>query len=617
MNSIGFTILIPVISFFILAFSCGNLSRKFSTFIGVGSIFLIALITIYIDFQFFNNNKNVFNLVLWDWINLDQFHIKISLILDGLSLTMLSVITGVGLLIHIYASWYMKHDEGYSRFFAYTNLFIASMIILILADNLLLMYLGWEIVGLCSYLLIGFYYTNINNSKAAIKAFIITRISDVFLAFALFIIYNELGTLNISKIIQIAPEYFKINNHILQIVTLMIVAGSIGKSAQIPLQTWLADAMAGPTPVSALIHSATMVTVGVYLIARTHILFLLTPNILYLVAIIGTITLIMAGCAALTQTNIKRILAYSTMSQIGYMFLALGVKAWHAAIFHLMIHAFFKALLFLSAGSLIKICKNEQNIFKISTKNLYKKIPNIYICFLLSGSSLSSLPLITAGFYSKDEILFQVWTGGYPNLMIAGMIGAFITSIYIFRMIFIIFHGKKSSQNEIFTIKSLSHSVPLAILLLLSTFLGSFIKLPLNDVFPHHINEYKEHSRLMIQFISSIIVLLGLTITTLLYVFKHQWLKSITHNIIVKFLILWWSNAWGFDWIYHKLFVKPYLLIANVLKYDPINKIMNFPIFISLIFNRFLISIENGKLSWYIASISLGTLLVLGLILII
>ncbi len=312
-------------------------------------------------------------------MSVGDFNIGFNPVLDGLSLTMLSVVTGVGFLIHMFASWYMRGEEGYSRFFAYTNLFIASMVVLVLADNLLLMYLGWEGVGLCSYLLIGFYYTDPKNGAAAMKAFVVTRVGDVFLAFALFILYNELGTLNFREMVELAPQHFANGSTTLQWATLMLLGGAVGKSAQLPLQTWLADAMAGPTPVSALIHAATMVTAGVYLIARTHGLFLMTPEVLHLVGIVGAVTLVLAGFAALVQTDIKRVLAYSTMSQIGYMFLALGVQAWDAAIFHLMTHAFFKALLFLSSGSVILACHHEQNIFKMG--GLRKSIPLVYVCF--------------------------------------------------------------------------------------------------------------------------------------------------------------------------------------------------------------------------------------------
>lgn len=251
---------------------------------------LAALVTAYVGVDFFANGKQAVSVPLWTWMSVGDFNIGFNLVLDGLSLTMLSVVTGVGFLIHMFASWYMRGEEGYSRFFAYTNLFIASMVVLVLADNLLLMYLGWEGVGLCSYLLIGFYYTDPKNGAAAMKAFVVTRVGDVFLAFALFILYNELGTLNFREMVELAPQHFANGSTTLQWATLMLLGGAVGKSAQLPLQTWLADAMAGPTPVSALIHAATMVTAGVYLIARTHGLFLMTPEVLHLVGIVGAVT---------------------------------------------------------------------------------------------------------------------------------------------------------------------------------------------------------------------------------------------------------------------------------------------------------------------------------------
>src|SRR3989338_6467216 len=257
------------------------------------------------------------------------------------------------------------------------------MLLLVLGDNLLVLYFGWEGVGLCSYLLIGFYFKHAANGNAALKAFIVTRIGDVFMAIGLFILFLHLGTLNIQELMALAPQKYVEGDSWLWIATLLLLGGAVGKSAQLPLQTWLADAMAGPTPVSALIHDATMVTAGVYLIARTHGLFLLAPGVLHFVGVIGAITLLIAGFSALVQTDIKRILAYSTMSQIGYMFLALGVGAWQPAIFHLMTHAFFKALLFLSSGAVILACHHEQNIFRMG--GLYKQIPLVYACFLVGG----------------------------------------------------------------------------------------------------------------------------------------------------------------------------------------------------------------------------------------
>ena len=383
MNLIFLTCLFPLLGFALLAFSRGRFSENLSALIGVGSVGLSALTSAWIIYQFnvAPPEGGAYSQLLWQWMAVDGFTPSFTLYLDGLSLTMLGVVTGVGFLIHMFASWYMRGEAGYSRFFAYTNLFIFSMLLLILGDNLLLLYFGWEGVGLCSYLLIGFYYSNRNNGNAALKAFIVTRIGDVFMAIGLFILVQQLGTLNIQELLVLAPQKFAAGDFWMQLATLMLLGGAVGKSAQLPLQTWLADAMAGPTPVSALIHAATMVTAGVYLIARTHGLFLLAPEVLELVGIVGGVTLVLAGFAALVQTDIKRILAYSTMSQIGYMFLALGVGAWDGAIFHLMTHAFFKALLFLASGAVIVACHHEQNIFKMG--GLWKKLPLDYASFIV------------------------------------------------------------------------------------------------------------------------------------------------------------------------------------------------------------------------------------------
>lgn len=612
MNLLYLTILFPLIGFLLLAFSRGRWSENLSATVGMGSVGLAALVTICVGIDFFSHGQPVFNQALWTWMQVGNFDIKVNLTLDGLSLTMLSVVTGVGFFIHMFASWYMRGEEGYSRFFAYTNLFIASMVVLVLADNLMLMYLGWEGVGLCSYLLIGFYYTDAKNGAAAMKAFIITRVGDVFLAFALFILYNELGTLNFRELVELAPAHFAADNHMLQWATLMLLGGAVGKSAQLPLQTWLADAMAGPTPVSALIHAATMVTAGVYLIARSHGLFLLTPEVLHLVGIIGAITLVLAGFAALVQTDIKRVLAYSTMSQIGYMFLALGVQAWDAAIFHLMTHAFFKALLFLSSGSVILACHHEQNIFKMG--GLRKSIPLVYVCFLVGGAALSALPLITAGFFSKDEILAGALANGHLNLMVAGLVGAFMTSLYTFRMIFITFHGEEKIHAH--AGKGITHHLPLIVLLILSTFIGAMIVPPLGGVLPET-TELAHGSVLTLEITSGVVAIVGILLAAFLWLGKRSLVNRIASSAPGRFFSTWWFAAWGFDWLYDNVFVKPYLFVAWVLKSDPLNGLMNIPALFSRLANKGLVVSENGYLRWYVASMSVGAVVVLTLLMVV
>ncbi|QLR03615.1 NADH-quinone oxidoreductase subunit L [Providencia rettgeri] len=613
MNLLYLTILFPLLGSVLLAFSRGRWSENVSAIIGAGSVGLAALVAFYAGSEFLTHEAGyVYPQMLWTWMSVGNFTIPFSLSLDGLSLTMLGVVTGVGFLIHVYASWYMRGEEGYSRFFTYTNLFIASMVVLVLADNMMLMYLGWEGVGLCSYLLIGFYYTNPENGKAAMKAFFVTRIGDVFLAIGMFILYNELGTLNFSEMAQRATQLSPEGLSMLNWATLMLLGGAVGKSAQLPLQTWLADAMAGPTPVSALIHAATMVTAGVYLIARTHGLFLLTPDILHLVGVVGAVTLLFAGFAALVQTDIKRVLAYSTMSQIGYMFLALGVQAWDAAIFHLMTHAFFKALLFLSAGSVIIACHHEQNIFKMG--GLRKQIPFVYIVMLIGGSALAALPLFTSGFYSKDAILWGAKVDGQTVLLWAGILGALMTAIYTFRMIFIVFHGEAKIKTH--KVKGITHTVPLAILAILATFVGAMIHQPLEGVFPAKPME-AEDGKLFIEAISGGFAIAGLLIATFLYLFRRSIVDAIAKTAIGRFFSTWWYHAWGFDWLYDVIFVKPFKGIAWLLESDPINSLMNIPAHLSRWANKGLAVSENGQIRWYVASLGLGAVLILALLLLV
>src|SRR5262245_14306250 len=397
---------LPFAGFLILALAGSRFTRTGVAIIGVGSVFGAAILAILLGVSFIGSPPDHYSYsqTLWSWITIGGFAPRIAFHLDALSLVMMLIITFVGFLIHFYSVEYMIAEEGYSRFFAYMNLFVGSMLILVLADNLLLLYLGWEGVGLCSYLLIGFWYKDPANGRAARKAFIVTRVGDTAMAIGLFLLFTDLGKLQIQELMGAASQHWPINSPLAVAAAALLLGGAVGKSAQLPLQTWLPDAMAGPTPTSALIHAATMVTAGVYLIARTHVLFELAPPVQLAVAVIGAATLLMAGFSALTQDDIKRVLAYSTISQIGYMFLALGVGAWGAAIFHFMTHAFFKALLFLAAGIVIEALDEEHNIFHMG--GLRKELPVAFWTFLAGGCSLAGVPLITAGFYSKDLILW-------------------------------------------------------------------------------------------------------------------------------------------------------------------------------------------------------------------
>jgi NADH-quinone oxidoreductase subunit L len=608
MNQLYLTILFPLLGFLLLVTGRKRLSENVAAVIGVGSIGLSATFAALAGYDFLHNTpaSGAFTQHLWVWLNVDGFAPSFNLYLDGLSLTMLGVITGVGFLIHIFASWYMRGDEDYARFFSYMNLFLASMILLVLGDNLVSLYFGWEGVGLCSYLLIGYYYRDAANGAAARKAFVVTRVGDAFMAIGLFVLYSNLGTLNIQDVMKEAGTHFVAGSFVATFAALMLLGGAVGKSAQLPLQTWLADAMAGPTPVSALIHAATMVTAGVYLIARTHSLFELAPDILYLVSVIGAITLVMAGFAALVQTDIKRILAYSTMSQIGYMFLALGVKAYAPAIFHLMTHAFFKALLFLSSGAVILACHHEQNIFKMG--GLRKTIPFVYLCFIVGGAALSAVPLLTAGFFSKDEILWQTFTTDHPELFYAGLLGAFMTSIYTFRLIFIVFHGEEKTHAH--ALHGVTYWLPLAILLVLSTFVGALIHPPLEGIFP--ISEHGEEAlKHQVEWVSGGIAVFGILLASFLFLGESKFVKRIAASPLGSALTKLWLACWGFDWLYNLVFVKPFLWMTRLLRKDPIDKTFNLiPAGIEQLHHA-LSETQTGSVRWYAATIAAGVVIML------
>ncbi len=603
MSALFLIIVFPVLGALALSFF-PRMSYNSARIIGAGSVGLSALTMIWLMVAWFSAGGGAYVQTLWNWVDVAQFHIPLALRLDGLSLTMIGVVAGVGFLIHLFATWYMVHDlegaPGMARFFAYMNLFIAAMLILVLASNLLVLYLGWEGVGLCSYLLVGYYFEKEANAWAAFKAFLMTRIGDVSLGIGLFILFINFGTLNIHTLLQQAPQVWGSGAPIATLTALLILGGAVGKSAQLPLQTWLIDAMAGPTPVSALIHAATMVTAGVYLIARLHGLFIIAPIALEIVGIVGGITLLIAGFAAIAQTDIKRVIAYSTMSQIGYMFLALGVGAWHAAIFHLMVHAFFKSLLFLTAGSVIIACHHEQNIFKMG--GLRKQLPFDYALFWIGGGALSALPLITAGFYSKDHILSLAAVNGHVYLWLMGLLGAFVTVVYTFRMIFIVFHGERGMNAEPGR-GWIIHHTPLIVLAILSTVIGAFIHQPLDGVLPSASDANSLGMEILLEVISSLVSLGGLVITAAVFLGARDALAKVVASDAGQKIHQFLFGGLGFDTLYDRLFVQPYYFVARLHRVDWIERIANIVPATALLFNDGLATTQSGQLRWYAFSI--------------
>jgi NADH-quinone oxidoreductase subunit L len=617
---------LPFAGFLVLALIGPRLSRIGVASIGVGSIGLSTLVALLVGGRFIASPPmgHAYVQTLWTWMRVGDFTPGITLYLDALSLVMMLVITFVGFLIHLYSSEFMRHDEGYSRFFAYMNLFVGSMLTLVVADNLLLLYLGWEGVGLCSYLLIGFWYTDPANGRAARKAFIVTRIGDTAMAIGLFLLFNHLGTLQIQELMQRASQTWPPGSGLAVAAAALLLGGALGKSAQLPLQTWLPDAMAGPTPVSALIHAATMVTAGVYLIARTHVLFTLAPAVQSTVAVIGAATLLLAGFSALTQWDIKRVLAYSTISQIGYMFLALGVGAWSAAIFHFMTHAFFKALLFLGAGVVIQVLHEEHDMFRMG--GLRKALPLTFWTFLIASASLAALPLVTAGFYSKDLILWEAWSApaGSPWLWAAGLAGALLTAMYTFRMVFLTFFGPPKAQVR--RKPGLSMQMPLVVLAVLSV-VGGFVQLPgpWGDVplFSGFLQSAlsvasavsgEGSTELALQFIAAAASLLGICLAYVLFLRYPQSPDNLLRTPWGAALHRYWFAGWGFDWLYDRCLVQPYVWLARADANDVIDPIYDGIAWLTQIGYHDLSRTQTGQVRRYAMGIAIGAVIIIAIV---
>jgi len=578
-NLIYLTTLLPLLGFLIN----GLLGRKIKNekvigIIGsatIGISFLVVLgafiQTIGLPVEERSNTVNLFS-----WLSVGGLQIKFAYLVDQLSLTMSLIVTGVGFLIHVYSIGYMRGDKGYWRFFAYLNLFIFAMMNLVLGDNFVVLFLGWEGVGLCSYLLIGFWYDRKyekgTTSQAAKKAFVVNRIGDFGFLLGMFLIYMTFDSLNFKEVFSRAAS-FPIAESTIGLIALFLFIGATGKSAQIPLFVWLPDAMAGPTPVSALIHAATMVTAGVYMVSRASIIFASAPAIMTVVAVIGLLTAVIAATIGLVQNDIKKVLAYSTVSQLGYMFLAAGVGAFSASIFHVITHAFFKALLFLGAGSVIHGMHEEQNIQKYG--GLKKYLPKTYFTFFIAALAISGVPGFS-GFFSKDEILWSAYANGGFVFWLIGAITAMLTAFYMFRLVSLTFYGKERfDHNHVHPHESPAvMTVPLIILAVLSV-IGGYIGLPkvfagehgnlfegwLEPIYAPAMNKlamYGEHTHLeeiLLMTVSIAAVLSAIYFA--LYIYRKN--PQIAENVSGKFKGLYnlLLNKYFVDEIYEAAVVQP------------------------------------------------------------
>jgi NADH-quinone oxidoreductase subunit L len=577
----------------------GRLERRWIAAIANGCAFASAIVASISATAFLAQDipREPLEQTLWTWIDTRDLTIRIGLRFDELAMVRCVVVAWVAALIHLYAARDMAEDSGYARFFTYLNLFLGAMLTLVLADDLLLLYLGWEGVGLSSYLLIGFWQTEEANVAAAEKAFVVTRIGDTAMLLGLILIAREIDGLDIASLLAEAPQTLAGRSGLANTIALLLLAGAVGKSAQVPLQTWLPDAMAGPTPVSALIHAATMVTAGVYLLARLDGFFALAPLGRSLAAWLGATTVVLGSLSALVERDVKRILAYSTMSQLGNMFAAVGAGAWPAGILHLVIHAFFKALLFLSAGVLILGAHHEQDITKLGVAR--KTEPIAAWTFVIGAASLAGLPLVTAGFYSKEWILASDWALGAHALFVVLVFGAFLTAMYSARAVFWLFQGN-AEEPSLERRTDLLLNGPLVILAVLSL-TGGLLEPGLSRLFGARGDQGGA-----LQLWDEAAVLLGIA--------GAVWMGSRPKPSWLTRAEKLPAEGFGFDAIYQRLIVAPFLAIARAGRRDVIDLL-----YVNLgracrAGYMVLSASETGRVRWYAAAIAGGAVVALALV---
>ena len=565
--------LFPLLGFLINGIGKKTISRRGSGIIASVAVFLSFAMVSALYLQVINGTLQSVTLDMFSWLKVGNLHIPFSFLLDPLSVTMMMIVTGVGLLIHIYSIGYMGEDEHANTFFEYMNLFIFFMLMLVIGANYLILFIGWEGVGLCSYLLIGFWFKNNDYNYAARKAFIMNRIGDLGFLLGIILLFYQFGSVNFIDVFAKAGM-FQVGNPGITLITLLLLVGALGKSAQIPLYTWLPDAMAGPTPVSALIHAATMVTAGIYMIARSSALYVMAPVTMNVIIVIGLTTAILAAIIGLKQNDIKKVLAYSTVSQLGYMFLALGLGAFSTAVFHVTTHAFFKALLFLGAGAVIHALGGIQDIRYMG--GLRKKLPITYFTFLIATLAISGIPPFS-GFFSKDEILAAAWEHS-PVIWVLGMAGALITCFYMFRLLYLVFFSSfRGTEQQALHIHEPSKvmTIPLIILAVLS-FAGGFLNIP--EIFGGHqsfhnflspVLSHVTHTEIIATTSSTEYSLIGASVVLLLliifaarryYVVNKQLPEADPSQLkgIAKFVY----NKYYVDELFDFLFVKPYNFLS-------------------------------------------------------
>ncbi|MDO9256221.1 MAG: NADH-quinone oxidoreductase subunit L [Bacteroidales bacterium] len=616
----------PLLGFLVTGLANRKLKHNQAGIIASAMVLLSFLVSVVLFFILRASGQNEATVTLFNWISISGMNIPFALLIDHLSLTMMLIVTGVGALIHIYSIGYMHDDERVNSFFAQMNLFTFSMLLLVMGANYLVLFIGWEGVGLCSYLLIGFWFKNPEYNYAARKAFVMNRIGDLGFILGIILLFFTFKTVTFSEIF-VQASGFQVGAPVITLITILLLVGAVGKSAQIPLFTWLPDAMAGPTPVSALIHAATMVTAGIYMIARSSILYNLAPLTLNIIIVIGLATAIIAALIGLKQNDIKKVLAYSTVSQLGYMFLALGLGAYSAGVFHVTTHSFFKALLFLGAGSVIHAMGGEQDIRKMG--GLRKKMPLTYFTFLAATLAISGIPPFS-GFFSKDLILSKAFEHSII-LYILALGGALITCFYMFRLLYLVFFGEQRLAGAHPHEAPKVMTIPLIILSVLSVF-GGFLNIPslfngdsefitfLQTAVVSKASEELSHST-EIGLILGSLLLLGLVIFLAYRTFVSKSIIPAKDGEPMPFFSKLIANRFYIDEMYTTVFEKPFGYLSDFF-YNKVENSLLDPVVDEIGFTTsrvgtLLRKLQQGNMSFYLFAMVAGILLFIIFILIV
>ncbi|OCG12758.1 hypothetical protein A9G24_08640 [Gilliamella sp. App6-5] len=612
MNLLYLTIIVPLLSFLILVLLGRHIRTINVMIIGITTMLIIALITLFSYIDFSSNTVPdmalVYSRPLWNWFSVGEFSVPIALILDGLSLTFLVLISFFGFLIYFFAACYLTSRKDIYTFYAYSNLLIASILTIILVDNLFVMLIGWEGVSLSTYLLIGIYYKQARNGYAAAKAFIIMHLTDIFLIIGIFLLYQTVETLNIHDVLAQAHDNLAVDSDIIFWITLMLFLGAMSKSALFPMHSWFVETTLAPMPAVALLQSSTVILTGVYLVLRLSNLFMMSSDVLAIISIMSSLTILFASTIALVQYDIKRIITYINLAQISYLFYAFSTKSWSLSLNCLINYSITSTLLILASSILIKKCYGERDISKIG--GLIKSFPMLYAVFLLIMLSLSAMPWISSSFYIKGDIILGLMAQDKLISGTIGLLGILLSSLGIWRLIAMVFYHK-SKKHDFVETKWISFC-PIFILSIFSTALFIYFPLPIRGIIP--IAELDTNGQLPFQLLLAAVTGLSFLIAYILYVRPNSEVHEIINTPMVKYYLRLCNSDWHYDYLLNTLFVKPYVYLAHLLKKDPLALWDDWIMRGIKKVNSFIVDLENGQIRWYMVSMVIGSIIILMLL---